>query len=109
MKNIEKLDHKKFVRNYNKVLVKSQKKQIGTIERTKKCTIQQNFYNIIIFYIIISLAIKVIIDCRTTSAHKVSTRLGFKQYDVILTKEQSMLIKIMSLFEEKICKHNIML
>ena len=33
------------------------------------------------------LVIKVIIDCRTTSAHKFRIRLGFKQYDVILTKE----------------------
>ena len=39
---------------------------------------------------------KVIMDCRTTSAHKFRTRLGFKQYDVILTKEQSVLTKIMS-------------
>ena len=38
-------------------------------------------------------------DCRTTSAHKFRTRLGFKQYDVILTKEQSVLIKIMSSYE----------
>ena len=34
-----------------------------------------------------TLAVKVIMDCRTTSAHKFRTRLGFKQYDVILTKE----------------------
>ena len=33
------------------------------------------------------LATKVIMDCRTTMAHKFRTRLGFKQYDVILTKE----------------------
>ena len=45
------------------------------------------------------LAVKVIMDCRTTSAHKFRTRLGFKQYDVILTKEQSVLTKIMSSFE----------
>ena len=38
-------------------------------------------------------------DCRTTLTHKFRTRLGFKQYDVILTKEQSVLTKIMSLFE----------
>ena len=38
-------------------------------------------------------------DCRTTSAHKFRTRLGFKQYDVILAKEQSVLTKIMSSFE----------
>ena len=34
-------------------------------------------------------------DCRTTSAHKFRARLGFKEDDVILTKEQSVLTKIM--------------
>ena len=38
-------------------------------------------------------------DCRTTSVHKFRTSLGFKQYDVILTKEQSVLTKIISSFE----------
>ena len=38
-------------------------------------------------------------DCRKTSAHKVRTRIGFKQYDVILTKEKSVLPKIMSSIE----------
>ena len=33
------------------------------------------------------------------SAHKFKTRLGFKQYDVILTKEQSVLTRIRSSFE----------
>ena len=47
-------------------------------------------------------------DCKTISDHKFRTRLGFKQYDVILTKEQSVVTKIMSSFEEKICKHDIM-
>ena len=46
-----------------------------------------------------NLTIKVIMDCRTLSAHKFRTRLGFKPYDVILTKDQSMLTKIMSSFE----------
>ena len=32
-------------------------------------------------------------------SHKFRTRLGFKRYDVILTKEQSVLTKIMSSFE----------
>ena len=32
-------------------------------------------------------------DCGTTSAHKFGKRLGFKQYGVILTKEQSVIIK----------------
>ena len=38
-------------------------------------------------------------DCRTTSAHKFRAALGFKQYRIILTKEQSVLTKIMSSFE----------
>ena len=38
-------------------------------------------------------------DCRITSAHKFRTRLGYKQYDVILTKKQSVLTKIMGSFE----------
>ena len=38
-------------------------------------------------------------DCRRTSAHKGRTRLGFKQYEVIFTKEQSVLTKTMSPFE----------
>ena len=37
----------------------------------------------------------------TTSVDKFIERLGFRQYDVILTTEQSVLIKIMSSFEEK--------
>ena len=45
------------------------------------------------------LTVKVIMDCRTKFAHKFRTRLGFKQYGVILTKEQSVLTKIMSSFE----------
>ena len=34
------------------------------------------------------LAIKYIMDCRTTAAHKFRTRLVFRQYDVILTEKQ---------------------
>ena len=47
------------------------------------------------------LGLKVTIDYRTTSAHKLKTRLGFKQYDVILTKEQSVVTKIVSSFERE--------
>ena len=45
------------------------------------------------------LAIKVNMDCRTTSTHKFRTKLGFKQCNVILTKEQSVLTKIMISFK----------
>ena len=46
-------------------------------------------------------------DCRTAAAHKFRTRLRFKQYNVILTKEQSGLIKIKVDLKERICKQNI--
>ena len=38
-------------------------------------------------------------DCRKTSAHKFRTKLGFKQYDFILTKAESVLTKAMSSFQ----------
>ena len=38
-------------------------------------------------------------DCGTTSVHKFRTKKGFKQNDVISTKEQSVLIKKMSSYE----------
>ena len=38
-------------------------------------------------------------NCRGISGHKFRTRLGFKQHDTILTKEQSVLTKIMSSLE----------
>ena len=46
-----------------------------------------------------NVAVKVIMDCKTTSTHKFRTRLEFKQYDIILTKEQLVLTKIMSSLE----------
>ena len=91
-KNIEEgLDYKKLreiTKRYNSnhrkhkyELVEEPKKQVNRI------FIDQN------------LTIKVILDCRTTSAQKFKTRLGFKQYDVILTKEESVLTKIISSFK----------
>ena len=47
------------------------------------------------------LAIKLIMGCRTTSFHKFRSILGFKLYDVILTKEQSVPTRILSSFEEE--------
>ena len=52
------------------------------------------------------LAVKVLMDCRTTSAHKIRTKLGFEQYDAILTKYESVLRKIKSSFEGETSKHN---
>ena len=41
-----------------------------------------------------NLARKVIMDGKPTWDHKFRTRVGFKQYDVVLTKEQSVLTNI---------------
>ena len=46
-------------------------------------------------------------DYRTTLSHKFRITLRFKQYDVILTKEQRVLTKIITSFDEKIWKHNV--
>ena len=43
--------------------------------------------------------IKVILDCRITAAHRFRIRLGFKQFDVVFTKEQSVVSKIKIPFE----------
>ena len=40
-------------------------------------------------------------DCRTAAAVTFRTRLGFSQYDPILTKEQSILSKITKVFEDE--------
>ena len=47
------------------------------------------------------LAIKVIMDCKTRAVHKFQTILGFKQYNAILTKEQTVLMKIKISFKGK--------
>ena len=47
------------------------------------------------------IEIKVIMDCRKTSLHKFRTKLRFRQYDVILAKDKSVLTKIKSYFERE--------
>ena len=94
MKNIQKKDYFiKICKKLQQNVILSQKKSIGTSYRTKK---QCN-----IIFLVKKLALKVIVDCRTISAHKFRIRLGLKQYDIILTKEQSVLTKILNSFEEK--------
>ena len=85
----EGLDHKNLQEITRKYNLNNRKHRYELVEERKK---QVNR-----IFIDKKLAIKVIMDCRITSAHKFRTRLGFKQYDVILTKEQSVLI--ISLFE----------
>ena len=87
----EELDHRYLPENtatYNSnhrkhgyELLEEKKKQVNRIFIDEKLTVQ------------------VIIDCRTTMAYNFRTTLGFKQCDVILTKEKLVLTKIMSWFE----------
>ena len=88
-KHIEEgLDHKNVQEITIKYLSDHRKQRHKPVEEPKK---QVNR-----IYISQKLAIKVNMDCRKTPAHKFRRRLRFKQYDVILTKEQSVLTKIMS-------------
>ena len=49
-------------------------------------------------------------DCRTIPAVNFKTKLGFNQHDPIMTQEQSMLSKIVTLFAAKeiILQHNVL-
>ena len=49
-------------------------------------------------------------DCRTTPAVNFKTKLGFGQHDPIMTQEQSILSKIVTLFaaEKIILQHNVL-
>ena len=55
-------------------------------------------------------AMRIIIDCRTTPAVNFKTKLRFNQHDPIMTQEQSILSKIVTLFaaEEIILQPNIL-
>ena len=78
-KHIEEgLDHKKLLEITMKYHSDHRKHSYKLAEEPKKQVKR--------IFIDEKLALKVIMDCRTTSAHKFRTRLGFKQYDVILQK-----------------------
>ena len=49
-------------------------------------------------------------DCRTTPAINVKTRLGFSQHDPIITQEQSILSETMTVFaaEEIMLQYNVL-
>ena len=81
----EGLDHKNLRATTLKELSDHRKSIYQLVDKPKK---QPNR-----IFIDKKLATKVIMDGRTTAVHKFRTRLGFKQYDVILTKEQPVLTK----------------
>ena len=57
-----------------------------------------------------NFAKQIIMVCRTTSVMNFTTRLGFNQYASIMTQEQSILSKIVTVFavEEIILQHNVL-
>ena len=55
----------------------------------------------------IDLAIKIIMDCGADKSCSLKKNLGFKIYDVINTKEQTIINSIKDRFERKISKLNI--
>ena len=77
----EELDHKTLRAFTTKYHSDHRKHRYELVEQPKK---QCN-----IIFIDEKLTITVIMDCRTTPARKFRTRLGFKQYDVILTKDSN--------------------
>ena len=70
-------------------------KTIQSVSRRCICTLTK--LNKVFIYK--ELTSKVIVGCSTIAVHRFRTRLGFKQYDVILTKQQSVLTKIKSSLE----------
>ena len=55
-------------------------------------------------------AVQIMMDCRTTPTINFQTKLGFRQYDPIMTQEQSILSKIVTLFaaEKIILRQNVL-
>ena len=84
----EELDHKNLRVTTLKYLLNHRKHRYELIDEPKK-----QFY---IIFIDRKLAIKEDMDCRATLANKFMTRLGFKQNDFILTKEQPVVTKTTS-------------
>ena len=56
------------------------------------------------------LAMQIIMDCRTTPAVNFRTKLGFRHHDTVMTQEQSVPTKIMTVFaaEEIILQYNVL-
>ena len=57
-----------------------------------------------------NLDLSIIIDCRTLTTVEFKTKLGFNQHDIIMTKEQSVLTKIMKVLatEKTLLQHPVL-
>ena len=49
-------------------------------------------------YIRENIALPITMDCRTSTAVEFKSKLGFKQHNIIMTKEQSVITNIMKVF-----------
>ena len=87
-----KLDHNKLLLITKELSVKYRKRRFEIVVLNR---------NEIVNRILLreELAMKVITGCAIIATYKFKTRLGFKKYDAVLTRGQSLPTKIMSSFE----------
>ena len=85
----EGLDHKSLPKYTVRFLSRHRKQRIDLVDESKR---QPE-----IIFIHKELAIKVIVDCRITAAHKFKTILDFKEHGVTLTKKKQCWRKILAM------------
>ena len=87
-----------ITRKYPKDLRKERQELIECGEQPRRKFIREDF------------GIQIIMDCRTVVAVAFRSKLGFKQYDPIMTQEQSVLTKIDTCFktEDKLFQHSVL-
>ena len=64
-----------------------------------------------LFTFVEKLALKIIMNCRVPIAVQFKTKLGFNQHDLIMTKQQSVLTKIIKIFtsEKILLQHSVLI
>ena len=90
-KNIEKLGHKDLPAISNKYDKIYKKRRCELVNKPIKQSDRR--------FLHINLALKIIMDCRTDKSCSLKKNLGFKLYDVINTKEQTIINSIKDTFE----------
>ena len=100
------IQEKLSVKNMSDLTIKAIKCVYNTKNLTKeqiKKIWKRNLAGLTWIYFREDLVLSIIIDCRIPTAIEFRSKLGFKQHDIIMTKEQSVLKKIMKAFaSEKI-------
>ena len=107
----DKLDFK----NMSDLTIKAIKGIYNTETPTKGQTRKYRRYrkdfilDLIGIYIHEDVTLSIILDCRTPTVTGFRNKLGYNQHDLIMTKEQSVLTKIMKYFAAKKYYYNILL